>query len=108
MLTFTAIMPKRDLPKILADQLPVAPNVEVEVIVKTLPEPDKTEAERKEAGERAIKAMNVLSAEAEKKGLTEEKLKQILVETEEDEDKARRKAGRPTRDPRFPISINHW
>jgi len=106
--TVATFMKKRELPKRLADRLPVAPEVEVEVIVRTLPEPAKTEAERKEAGKRALEAMDVLSAEAQKNGLTEEKLKQILVEIEEEEDEERRKKGFPTRDPKFPIDINNW
>ena len=80
--TFTAIMPKRDLPKTLADRLPVGPSVEVEVIVRTLPEPAKTAMERKKAGQRLQKAMSQFSKEARTAGITDADIEVVLNDTD--------------------------
>ena len=106
--TVSAVTPKRDLPRPLADHFRVAPDAETQATVGTFPEPVETEAERKTAVSGLKRAMDALSVKAKKNGLTEEKLKQILVEIEAEEDDAQRKTGQPTRNPNSPIDINHW
>lgn len=100
------MMPKRDLPKPLADHVFVAP--EIEVMVGTFPEPAKTEAKREEAWEALMRSMDALNDQAKANGLTQEKLDQILQEIDEEEDERLRKAGLPVKDKSIPTSINNW